>query len=1132
MVETINRTFYNHVMDRTSMRRLIGKLVGSCGNVSTASVLDQLKALGFEYATRTGISLGIDDLLASPSKKSLIKDAERQARNAEENYQRGCIHAMEKLRQIVETWHTTSEFLKREMSLSFNTMEPLNPVHMMSFSGARGSISQVHQLVGMRGLMSDPQGRIIDLPIQSNLREGLSILEYIISCYGARKGVVDTAIRTADAGYLTRRLVEVAQHVVVNKIDCHTFRGVYLRSIKSSEEHRYISSEERLLGRVLSRSVYLSNRCIAVRNQDIGARLAKQLTILKNEDILIRSPLICKSNGWACQLCYGWNSNYGRLVQLGEAVGVIAGQSIGEPGTQLTLRTFHTGGVFTGDIANHVRAPSSGIVHFDSGRCESIRNRHGRPGWLSSKPISVTINTTGDFYLSNPRAAKQHILHLPENSLLVVTDNQYIESKQIIAEIRANKPPFKEKVRKHVYSNICGEVVYTSNIGVLNRPKDPLFSHQSLSAIQTGYVWVLATHLLYDLNTHIVSFYNTEDYLEDQAYIALKHYNTNNKCLFIDNTKNSKILSGYKFNLWNYKIKLSANCYGNNAFLSTPHVSNCSGVSYPVSSILEQYAEISHKAILSSKDLIEVRISNLDVYKNNIGQIKSERLIQSQHCNTNGRVNSNLKQNAYIDQVLKRKKYVRSTLRHIAMQIQQMQFCKSGMGIGFIGTPNNLSWLASITKRNIALLCWKTMISIKQMILCSCYDEIFKKKQLRCFNPPEWYGVIMRISSLLTRFFQLPPLGQFVSKGIFVHLKHKLAESGKIICVLKSSIMIRFSQCKLLIAGTRLHFYCYEVINERQSLMTLIYEQLRASDIVQGLPKAEQLLEAGSSNEIVSNLQTNFQNWQHFLFHFSHPYVISSEKSIENTQMDLVDRIQTVYLSQGVRISDKHIEIIVRQMTSKVLFTENIYHLKYNPAFLPGELIELSRARKIGTVLQTFIPYKPILLGITKASINIDSFLAAASFERTSKVLAMSALQHKIDWIKGLQENVLFGGIIPAGTGCKQILFTLRLKEIFIKHSIKSSLFANNIFCSSNTSIISKYVETRVCNGVQNYLAQQVLQEQNKNNEKQSQLKSQLNRIRLLANKKNNKHINKLLREKHTNRYLILNKIGHTEQNV
>ncbi|CAN1865637.1 DNA-directed RNA polymerase subunit beta'' [Linum perenne] len=204
---------------------------------------------------------------------------------------------------------------------------------------------------------------MIDLPIQSNLREGLSLTEYIISCYGARKGVVDTAVRTSDAGYLTRRLVEVVQHIVVRKIDCGTTRGISVSPRNGMIPQRIFI--QTLIGRVLSDNIYIGERCIAIRNQDIGVGLVNRFITSPTQPISIRTPFICRSTSWICRLCYGRSPAHGDLVDLGEAVGIIAGQSIGEPGTQLTLRTFHTGGVFTGGTAEHVRAPSNGKIQFN-----------------------------------------------------------------------------------------------------------------------------------------------------------------------------------------------------------------------------------------------------------------------------------------------------------------------------------------------------------------------------------------------------------------------------------------------------------------------------------------------------------------------------------------------------------------------------------------------------------------------------------------------------------------------------------------------------------------------------------------------------------------------------------------------
>ncbi|CAN1857646.1 DNA-directed RNA polymerase subunit beta'' [Linum perenne] len=454
MPERANLAYHNKVIDGTDIKRLISRLIDHFGMAYTSHILDQVKIMGFQQATATSISLGIDDLLTIPSKGWLVHDAEQQSLVLEKHHHYGNVHAVEKLRQSVEIWYATSEYLRQEMNPNFKMTEPFNPVHIMSFSGARGSASQVHQLIGMRGLMSDPQGQMIDLPIQSNLREGLSLTEYIISCYGARKGVVDTAVRTSDAGYLTRRLVEVVQHIVVRKIDCGTTRGISVSPRNGMIPQRIFI--QTLIGRVLSDNIYIGERCIAIRNQDIGVGLVNRFITSPTQPISIRTPFICRSTSWICRLCYGRSPAHGDLVDLGEAVGIIAGQSIGEPGTQLTLRTFHTGGVFTGGTAEHVRAPSNGKIQFNEDLVHPTRTRHGHPSFLCDRDLDVTIQS-------------QDIIHnvtIPQKSFLLIKNDQYVKSEQVIAEICARKYTlnFKDRVRKHIYSDSGGEMHWSTDV--------------------------------------------------------------------------------------------------------------------------------------------------------------------------------------------------------------------------------------------------------------------------------------------------------------------------------------------------------------------------------------------------------------------------------------------------------------------------------------------------------------------------------------------------------------------------------------------------------------------------------------------------------------------------------------------
>nr|YP_010330667.1 RNA polymerase beta'' subunit [Pilea dolichocarpa]UNY33806.1 RNA polymerase beta'' subunit [Pilea dolichocarpa] len=478
MAERADLVFHNKVIDGPAIKRIISRLIDHFGMAYTSHILDQVKTLGFRQATATSISLGIDDLLTIPSKGWLVQDAEQQSFILEKHHHYGNVHAVEKLRQSIEIWYATSEYLRQEMNPNFRMTDPFNSVHMMSFSGARGNASQVHQLVGMRGLMSDPQGKMIDLPIQSNLREGLSLTEYIISCYGARKGVVDTAVRTSDAGYLTRRLVEVVQHLVVRRTDCGTIQGISVSPRTGMMSERiYIQT---LIGRVLADDIYIGSRCLAIRNQDIGIGLVNRFITFQTQPISIRTPLTCKSTSWICRLCYGRSPTHGDLVELGEAVGIIAGQSIGEPGTQLTLRTFHTGGVFTGGTAKHVRAPSNGKIKFNEDLVHPIRTRHGYPAFLSYIDLYVTIES-------------EVIIHnviIPPKSFILVQNEQYVESEQVIAEIRAGTYTFnlKERVRKHIYSNSEGELHWSTDVYHV-----PDFTYSNVHLLpKTSHLWILS----------------------------------------------------------------------------------------------------------------------------------------------------------------------------------------------------------------------------------------------------------------------------------------------------------------------------------------------------------------------------------------------------------------------------------------------------------------------------------------------------------------------------------------------------------------------------------------------------------------------------------------------------------------
>lgn len=339
----------NCVIDRSKLVQLVGKCARTHSVAKTAEILDQIKRLGFRFATQSGTTIGIEDITVPKEKQDILEEAERHVEQVEEQFRRGLITSDERYQMFIDIWTKAKEQVSLAMNKSMDKLN--NPVYMMSISGARGNPSQLAQLAGMRGLMTDPSGRIIDLPIRANFREGLTVLEFFISTHGARKGLADTALRTADSGYLTRRLVDVAQDVIVREDDCGTTEGILVHSIfEGNEEIEKL--RDRIIGRLSSEDILHpeTKEVIVAANQEITEEVADAIDQAGIKELYIRSVLTCRSRYGVCIHCYGRNLATGKLVDVGEAVGIIAAQSIGEPGTQLTMRTFHTGGVAGDDI--------------------------------------------------------------------------------------------------------------------------------------------------------------------------------------------------------------------------------------------------------------------------------------------------------------------------------------------------------------------------------------------------------------------------------------------------------------------------------------------------------------------------------------------------------------------------------------------------------------------------------------------------------------------------------------------------------------------------------------------------------------------------------------------------------------
>nr|YP_010989068.1 RNA polymerase beta'' subunit [Mosla scabra]WOR85801.1 RNA polymerase beta'' subunit [Mosla scabra] len=1389
MAERANLVFHNKAIDGTAMKRLISRLIDHFGMAYTSHILDQVKTLGFQQATATSISLGIDDLLTIPSKRWLVQDAEQQSFILEKHHHCGNVHAVEKLRQSIEIWYATSEYLRQEMNPNFRMTDPFNPVHIMSFSGARGNASQVHQLVGMRGLMSDPQGQMIDLPIQSNLREGLSLTEYIISCYGARKGVVDTAVRTSDAGYLTRRLVEVVQHIVVRRTDCGTVRGISVSPENGMMPERIFI--QTLIGRVLADDIYIGTRCISTRNQDIGIGLVNRFITFRAQPIAIRTPFTCRSASWICRLCYGRSPTHGDLVELGEAVGIIAGQSIGEPGTQLTLRTFHTGGVFTGGTAEHVRAPSNGKIKFNEDLVHPTRTRHGHPAFLCSINLSVTIESEDI----------RHNVNIPPQSFLLVQNDQYVESEQVIAEIRAGTSTlnFKEKVRKHIYSDSDGEMhwstdVYhapeftygnvhllpktshlwillgeprksslvslsihkdqdqmsahsrsvkrksTSNFSGTNDPSREKFFTSDFSdkkengisdysdlsrIIGTGRCNLVDPTILYqnsDLfskrrrNRFIIPLQSIQKreneltppadilieipingvfrrnsilaYLDDPRYrrksSGITKYGTlemhsivkkedlieyrggkefkpkyqmkvdrfffipeevhilpgsssimvqNNSIIGVDTqiTLNIKSRVGGLVRVERKKKRIELKIFSGDIHFpgETDKISRHSGVLIPPG-VGKQNSKESKKwknwiyvqritpskkkyfvlvrpvvtyeitdgitlgtlfppDLLQERDNVKLRVVNYILYGNgkpirgiydtNIQLVRTclvlnwdqdKKSSSSQEARAsfveiraNGLIrhflridlqkstilyigkrnnppgsgllpdngldctninpfssiyskvriqqllNQNNQNQRTIHTLLNRNKGFQSLIilsssncfrmgpfndvkyhNHNAIK-ESIQITKDPVipiknSPGPLGTAfliaNVYSFYHLITHNQILLNNYLQLDNLKQTFQIIKFKYYLIDENEKIYNPRPCSNIIFNLSGyfLHPNYCQekstIMSLGQFICENIYIakNAPHLKLKSGQVILVQVDSVVIRSAKPYLATPGATVHGHYGEILYEGDTLITFIYEKSRSGDITQGLPKVEQVLEVRSIDSISMNLEKRVEGWNERITRIlgmPWAFLIGAELTIVQSRISLVNKIQKVYRSQGVQIHNRHIEIIVRQITSKVLVSED----GMSNVFSPGELIGLLRAERMGRALEEAVCYRALLLGITRASLNTQSFISEASFQETARVLAKAALRGRIDWLKGLKENVVLGGMIPVGTGLKGLvpsskqhnrsplemeikknnLFEGEMRDILFHHrKLFDSLFSKNFHDRPNQSFI------------------------------------------------------------------------------
>jgi DNA-directed RNA polymerase subunit beta' len=457
---TVGRVLFNEIVprelqfvNRELKKKEVTTLVAECyhrfGNAATVQFLDDLKDIGFRYATLSGLSIGIDDMQTPSSKSRLIEDARRQVIEVEQQYLDGVITNGERYNKVVDIWAHVTEEIADEMFRELESGEQggeFNPIFMMADSGARGSKQQIRQLAGMRGLMAKPSGEIIETPITSNFREGLTVLEYFTSTHGARKGLADTALKTADSGYLTRRLVDVAQDVIVSEQDCGTVKSIDATPLVEGGEIIQ-SLRDRILGRVAAEDIRdpFSDDIIARANVEIDEALASRIEDSGLERVRIRSVLTCEAKRGVCVMCYGRNLGSGRLAELGEAVGIIAAQSIGEPGTQLTMRTFHIGGTARITVQSKHETKHGGIVRYHNLR--TVVNRDGDV---------VVMNRNGEIAVSDEKGREKERYPVVYGAKIKIKDGKRANAGQVLVEWDPYTTPILTEVSgKLLYRDIA-----------------------------------------------------------------------------------------------------------------------------------------------------------------------------------------------------------------------------------------------------------------------------------------------------------------------------------------------------------------------------------------------------------------------------------------------------------------------------------------------------------------------------------------------------------------------------------------------------------------------------------------------------------------------------------------------------
>ncbi len=1220
--------YINKQMDKKGLNNLLSQIYLEFGGAKTAELANSLKNLGYKYATKSGTTISIADLQVPSVKKELLQEAEKEIEKSTNRYLKGEITEVERYTKVIDTWSETTEKLTAQVVENF---DKLNPVYMMAFSGARGNLSQVSQLVGMRGLMADAQGQIIDLPIKSNFKEGLSVTEYIISSYGARKGLVDTALKTADSGYLTRRLVDVAQDVIIRADDCHTTKSINMKPITNGDAV-IVPLIDRLLGRTIAEDIVDTDGTVLVKSGTTMNRDdIKKVAHLNLQELKVRSGLTCGLEYGICQKCYGWAMTTQKLVDIGEAIGIIAAQSIGEPGTQLTMRTFHTGGVFKGAGAmKAIEAKSAGEV-ISNVKTREVRTRHG--------DVVKVANYEADIEVKGAKRTDKY--HIPAGSTVYFENGMQVEKGFKLATYEpvssGDGSRLTEKATKDITSDLSGEVIYEDFIADEKKDRQ---GNISRTTNKQGIIWVLGGDVYNLPGGSKVLVKNEQKVTEGEKLAETLTISEHGgevrfgEDLVIEDVKFEgknikKIVQGKELT-----IVIASLQPENAAFEQTKKEQlwtvNKTGEKYivkaPVDTPVENGMIIAELlddecAVTSSG---EIRYVDVEVDENQIitkpgsvvfipeeiHQISKDsslkmvdsgtfvtagtEVVKDVYCHIDGIVEFKefndiiheitvrpgevhtlssiselkvdegevVKKGTLIAEGIKAKETSIVTIMdsanddididdldeeldaslsldedNIANQpvqilirpVQVLEVQQKDVSIKFNTTDDLIDIVpvtqlqykdgarvrnldgSTITRTSLVLQMQGYLSHLKGMV------ELDEKGNLRIvvlenlIVRREFEGNSKLMSSLQTELLvkdgqtinPKTPVAKTqvlaindgtasinhendearrlliicdnyetvvkvsgkasVKKGDFVKLDSIITDngekspvSGQIVAVNKGEIKIRNGRPYLISPGTMLQVESGALVLRGDIIATLVFERQKTGDIVQGLPRVEELLEGRKPKDCailaemdgVAEIETDDDLPRLYLvtdngrteikYAIDANIIVQDKQKIkkgepltsgplnphdvirlcgpEAAQQYLVDEVQRVYRSQGVEIADKHVEIIVRQMTKKVKVVD-----AGDTTLLPGELVEIQHFENVNKQAEEEgkapATCEYMLLGITKASLNTESFISAASFQETTRILTEAAVDGKKDMLRGLKENVIIGRLIPAGTG-------------------------------------------------------------------------------------------------------------------